>query len=164
MNWFKKIGNKTKHNAFVDLCEFNQQLFCCYREVENHISADGTIRILTLDFKSKILHSSQVAIPKTDLRGPKITVTPDGNILLIAFARRNSINNQTIGTGNITWLSQTGHSWSSAKEFADKGLWLWRVRWHNNQAYGLLIINNKTQFTCIQAIPEEVFICINLLH
>lgn len=143
MNWLINIGNKANHNAFVDLCEFNQQLFCCYREAENHISADGTIRIVTLDLNGKVLRSNQIAIPKTDLRDPKITVTPDGNILLIAFARRTSINNKTIGADNITWLSQTGHSWSSAKEFADKGWWLWRVRWHKNIAYGFAY--NKQQ-------------------
>lgn len=136
INWIKEVGNKAPHNAFVDLCEFNQQLFCCYREAENHVSADGTIRILTLDFSGNRLYSNRIAIPKTDLRDPKITVTPDGNILLIAYARQTSSNNKTISTRNLTWISQTGHSWSSAKKIARRGWWLWRIRWHKNQAYG----------------------------
>jgi len=136
LNWLKKIGNKADHNAFVDLCEFNQQLYCCYREAKNHISADGIICILTLDIHGKILYSNRIIMPKTDLRDPKITVTPDGNIMLVAFARRTTINNQTIGTDNLTWVSQTGHSWSAAKTFADRGWWLWRVRWYKGLAYG----------------------------
>lgn len=143
INWLKKIGSKANHNAFVDLCEFKQQLFCCYREADNHVSADGCIRILSLDTQGQILHSSRIAIPKTDLRDPKITLTPDGQLLLIAYARLTSIENKTTGTQNLTWLSQTGLSWSAAKEFADRGWWLWRVRWHNKQAYGLAY--NKKQ-------------------
>jgi hypothetical protein len=54
VNWLKKIGSKAEHNAFVDLCEFNQQLFCCYREAENHISAQGRVCILTLNKVGKV--------------------------------------------------------------------------------------------------------------
>ena len=157
MNWLKKIGNKAGHNAFVDLCEFEQQLFCCFREAENHISADGKIRILTLDTQGKVIRSNLIAIANTDLRDPKISITPDGNILLIAYARQTSINNQTTGTRNLTWVSQTGHSWSSAKEFADRGWWLWRVRWHNNQAYGFAYNRKQNAIHLYSGDPRRSF-------
>jgi hypothetical protein len=157
MNWLKKIGSKADHNAFVDLCEFQQQLYCCYREAENHISADGSIRILTLDLDGKTLHSSRIAIPKTDLRDPKITITPDGNILLIAYARRTSINNQTIGAQNLTWLSQKGHSWSAAREFADRGWWLWRIKWHKGQAYGFAYNRKQNAIHLYSGDPRRSF-------
>ena len=157
INWLKKIGSKGDHNAFVDLCEFNQQLFCCYREAENHVSADGTIRILTLDFEGEILHSSSIGIAKTDLRDPKITISPEGNILLIAYARQTCINNKTIGTRNLTWVSQTGHSWSTAKEFADRGRWLWRVRWHNDQAYGFAYNRKQNAIHLYSGNPRRSF-------
>ena len=157
LNWIKVIGKKGDHNAFVDLCEFNQQLFCCYREAQNHISADGTIRILTLDHQGNVLGSSRIAIPKTDLRDPKITLTPDGNILLIAYARQTSTHNRTIGRRNLTWISQTGHSWSAAKEFADKGWWLWRVRWHNDQAYGFAYNRKQNAIHLYSGHPRRSF-------
>lgn len=136
LNWLKKIGNKAFHNAFVDLCEFEQQLFCCFREAQNHVSADGSIRILTMDFQGNITRTLRIAIPNTDLRDPKVSVTPKGELLLIAYARLTAGNNQTKSTRNLTWVSQTGHSWSSATEFADRGWWLWRLRWHQDLAYG----------------------------
>jgi len=157
INWLKKIGNKAEHNAFVDLCDFKQQLFCCYREAENHVSADGTIRILTLDTQGNVLLSSRIAIPKTDLRDPKITITPDGNIQLIAYARQTSINNKTIGRRNLTWVSQTGHSWSAAKEFADRGWWLWRVRWHKNRAYGFAYNRKQNAIHLFSGNPRRSF-------
>ncbi|MBU3002114.1 hypothetical protein KO534_02010 [Paraglaciecola arctica] len=136
INWIKKVGYTAAHSAFTDLCEFNKQLFCCYREAENHVSADGVIRILTMDTQGKILNSNRITIPNVDLRDPKLTVTPDGQLLLIAFARHVSAQKTMTETRNLTWLSQTGHSWSTAQEFADRGWWLWRVRWYNNLAYG----------------------------
>jgi hypothetical protein len=157
INWLKKVGNKADHNAFVDLCEFNQQLICCYREAENHISADGSICILTLDTKGNVLYSSRIAIPKTDLRDPKISITPDGDILLIAYARQTSINNQTIGSRNLTWLSQTGHSWSADKEFADRGWWLWRVRWHKDEAYGFAYNRKQNAIHLYSGNPRSNF-------
>lgn len=157
LNWLKKIGNKADHNAFVDLCEFNQLLFCCYREAENHVSADGTIRILTLDIQGKVLYSNRIAIPNTDLRDPKITLTPDGQLLLIAYARQTSFNNQTIGRRNLTWVSQTGHSWSTAREFADRGWWLWRVRWHKNQAYGFAYNRKQNAIHLYSGNPRRSF-------
>jgi len=157
LNWLKKIGNKADHNAFVDLCEFNQQLFCCYREAKNHISADGTIRILTLDMEGKVLHSNRIAIANTDLRDPKVSITPDGDILLIAYARNTVINNKTIGTRNLSWVSQTGQSWSAAKEFANRGWWLWRVKWHNNIAYGFAYNRKQNAIHLYSGNPRRSF-------
>ncbi|WP_339726261.1 hypothetical protein [uncultured Paraglaciecola sp.] len=157
INWIKKVGNRAAHNAFVDLCEFKQQLFVCYREAENHLSADGIIRILTLDFQGQILYSSQIAIPKMDLRDPKLTLTPDGQLLLIAFARHTSIQNKTIGTRNLTWLSQTGQSWSTAKEFAARNWWLWRVRWHKDLAYGFAYNKKQNAIDFYSGNPRRSF-------
>ena len=164
INWLRKIGNKADHNAFVDLCEFKQQLICCYREAENHISADGKICILTLNTEGNILYSSRIAIPNTDLRDPKISITPDGNILLIAYARQAATVNRPKSSRNLTWLSKTGNSWSIAKEFADKGWWLWRVRWHKDEAYGFAYNRKKTRFTCILVTLEKTSSYINLLR
>lgn len=157
LNWLKKIGNKAVHNAFVDLCAFNQQLLCCYREAQNHISADGIIRILTLDSEGQIMHSSRISIPHTDLRDPKITVTPDGQLLLIAFARHTCAQNKTISTRNLTWLSQTGQSWSADKECADRGWWLWRIRWHKNTAYGFAYNRRQNAIHFYSGNPRRSF-------
>ena len=157
INWLKKIGHKADHNAFVDLCAFKQQLFCCYREAENHISADGTICVLSLDYKGNVLHSTRIAIAHTDLRDPKITITPDGHMMLIAYARKTSGNNKTVGRRNLTWVSQTGHSWSAAQEFAASGWWLWRVRWHNDLAYGFAYNKKQNAIHLYSGNPRRSF-------
>ena len=145
INWLKKIGSKAEHNAFVDLCEFNQQLFCCYREAENHISAEGRLCILTLNKGGNVCYVNRLQMTNTDLRDPKLSITPDGHLLLIAYARQTDKNNRTLSAKNICWVSQTGNSWSSYRRFAEKNWWLWRVRWSKNIAYGFAY--NKKQNT-----------------
>jgi hypothetical protein len=143
INWLKKIGNKAVHNAFVDLIEFNSRLYCCFREAENHISAQGRLCILTLNKNGKVCSTNRLQMTNVDLRDPKLSVTPDGQLLLIAYARQTDKNNRTLSARNLCWVSQTGHSWSSHHEFAEKSWWLWRVRWQQNIAYGFAY--NKSQ-------------------
>ena len=145
VNWLKKIGSKAEHNAFVDLCEFNQQLFCCYREAENHISAQGRVCILTLNKVGKVCSVNRLQMMNIDFRDPKLSITPDGQLLLIAYARKTDKNNRTLSARNVCWVSQTGNSWSSYRKFAEKNWWLWRIRWQQNIAYGFAY--NKKQNT-----------------
>jgi hypothetical protein len=157
INWLKKIVNQEAHNAFVDLCEFKQQLFCCFREAQTHISAGGKIRILTLDKQGIIQGSNRITLPNTDLRDPKLSILPDGSLLLIAYARKTDPNNQSISTRNLSWVSQTGHSWSSCREFADKGWWLWRVRWHQGLAYGFAYNRRQNAIHFYSGHPRRTF-------
>jgi hypothetical protein len=156
-NWLKKIGSKAEHNAFVDLCEFNQTLFCCYREAENHISAEGRICILTLDKMGKVCTVNRLQMTNVDLRDPKLSITPDGQLLLIAYARETDQNNRTLSARNLCWVSQTGNSWSSHREFADRGWWCWRVRWHKDQAYGFAYNRNQNAIHLYSGDPRRSF-------
>ena len=136
LEWIKKIGFKAKHNAFVDLCEFNGDFYCCYREAKNHVSGDGNICILSLNQQGDILTTNRIQIGQTDLRDPKLSISPKGQLLLIAYARKNDQNNRTTVRENLSWFSTDGKSWSSSKPFGDRGWWLWRLTWHNHQAFG----------------------------
>ncbi|GAC20849.1 hypothetical protein [Paraglaciecola arctica] len=159
LNWLKKIGNKAVHNAFVDLCEFNQQLFCCYREAKNHISAEAGICILTLNKEGKVCNINRLKMANVDLRDPKLSITPDGRLLLIAYARKTNHNNGTLSVRNLCWVSQTGHSWSSHREFAAKGGWLWRVRWQQDIAYGFAYSKKNNTIHLYSGDPRRSFHC-----
>lgn len=159
LNWLKKIGNRAVHNAFVDLCGFNQQLFCCYREAKNHISAEGSICILTLNKEGKVCHVNRLIMESVDLRDPKLSITPDGRLLLIAYARKTNCNNRTLSVRNLCWVSQTGQSWSSHREFAKKGGWLWRVKWHQKIAYGFAYTKKHNTIHLYSGDPRRSFHC-----
>ncbi|MFT2091430.1 hypothetical protein [Paraglaciecola sp. 2405UD69-4] len=157
INWSIKIGNKAGHNAFVDVCHFNNWFYCCYREATNHISADGKICILKVDHQGVVLNRSLIQLPSTDLRDPKLTITPDGKMLLIAYARRTNSENRTIGTRNLCWVSQTGDSWSTHKEFAEKGWWLWRITWHQGLGYGFAYNRKQNAINFFTGDPRRSF-------
>ena len=131
-----KLWERAKHNAFTDLCEFNQQVFCCFREAHNHVSADGKIRILRLNKHGGVSGQYQLMLTNIDLRDPKLSVSADGQLLLIAYARHTDLQNRTLDAQPICWLSPDGHSWSSHRFFGDHHWWLWRLRWHQQKAYG----------------------------
>lgn len=159
INWIKKISEKNAHNAFTDLCEFKGELFCCYREAKNHVSNDGAIRIISADYQGKLTYSEKLTLENTDIRDPKLSITPEGNLLLIAYARGTDQNNKTLTSRNICWVSQTGRSWSNEKEFADRGWWLWRLTWHNKLAYGFAYNRRANAIHLYQGNPRRTLEC-----
>ena len=134
--WIKPIATTAKHSAFTDLLIFKGRLFCCFREAETHISPDGKIKILTLDAQGATNYQQQLRLHQVDLRDPKLSITPDGKLLLIAFARHVDTEGNTLYGQPVCWFSTDGKSWSSPIYFGDKDWWLWRVTWFKGVAYG----------------------------
>jgi hypothetical protein len=88
----------------------------------------------------RVIYKQQLALADTDLRDPKLTLLPNGNLLLLAYARRPNASKSKASLGNnspIIWKSQDGLSWSSPRNIGAKHWWLWRVRWYRQSAYGL---------------------------
>lgn len=157
LEWIKTIWSRAQHNAFTDLCEFQGKMYCCFREAGNHISADGKIRILRMDFNANKLAEQSVSLPGVDLRDPKLSVTADGKLLLLAYARHTGADNNTLFGQPINWLSSDGHSWSSLRYFADKNWWLWRLRWHKGQAMGFAYNRGQQAINFYQGDPRRTF-------
>jgi hypothetical protein len=153
----KIIGKRADHNAFTDLTSFNKQLYCCFREAQDHVSVLGNIRILTLDPQGNVQGSTQLALANTDLRDPKLTLMPDNRLLLTAYARQGAIATQPAISRNLSWVSQDGHSWSGVSEFADNGWWLWRLTWHKGLAYGFAYNRRQNAIHLYKGDPRRSF-------
>ncbi|MBE1300175.1 MAG: hypothetical protein GJ680_09745 [Alteromonadaceae bacterium] len=126
------IWDKGKHNAFTDLCVFEGSLWCCFREATNHVSKDGLIRILQLNSNGELLNVDTIRMPEADLRDPKLTVTPEGQLLLLAY-RVNAKNSMHINNHQpVCWLHNVNGTWSMERSVGNSGWWLWRIRWHRN--------------------------------
>ncbi|MBN7818845.1 hypothetical protein [Bowmanella yangjiangensis] len=158
--WQSCIWQRAQHNAFTDLCEFNGMLVCSFREATNHISPDGVIRLLYLDLQGKLIRHQQVNMPGADLRDPKLSLTPDGKLLLLAYAKVYNGQPEPMYRQAYSWQTQDGKSWSTAKPLGDKNWWLWRIRWHQDKAYGVGY-NREAQNTRLYAgFPRRTFQCI----
>ena len=135
-----KIWDKAPHNAFTDLEYYKGKWYCAFREGKGHAGSGdyGKIRIISSkdgkDWQSvALLEKEQV-----DLRDAKLSITPNGKLLLNSCEYRvdndsDSIRNNT----SITLLSDNGEDWSKSNQIADKKFWLWQTTWHNSKGYAL---------------------------
>ncbi|MBA2113717.1 sialidase family protein [Bremerella alba] len=131
----EKIWDQAPHNAFTDLVRFQDRWFCVFREGQKHVSKDGALRVLSSvdgkNWKSAALITSDTA----DLRDAKISVTPDGRLCLAgagALHQPAAAKHQS-----YVWYSDDGTDWSTPTEVGDPNFWLWRIAWHNGNAYGI---------------------------
>ncbi|NND99952.1 MAG: exo-alpha-sialidase [Pirellulaceae bacterium] len=130
-----KIWDNARHNAFTDLVRHNEKWFCVFREGSAHVSPDGALRVLQSDDAKNWTSAALIEYPSGDLRDAKITVTPDGRLMLsgaVAVNQPADYKHQS-----LTWFSDDGIHWSDAHEVGDRDFWLWRTTWHKDTAYGI---------------------------
>ena len=129
------IWSESKHNAFTDLIRFNDEWFCVFREATQHVSGDGALRVIrstdAKNWTSAALITSDVA----DLRDAKITVTPDRQLMLSGAAAMHDTSQYK--HQSMSWFSDDGETWSEPMLVGQRDNWLWRVTWHEGQAYGV---------------------------
>jgi hypothetical protein len=155
------IWCQANHNAFTDLCLFKRQLFCCFREADNHISGDGAIRVLTLNSQYHPTYQQSLRVREADLRDPKLSITPDGKLLLLAYARFRDNNNKSIGAKPYCWFSTDGISWSSPTILTVKSGWLWRLSFHRDFAMGFAYNRGQERLSLYKGNPLRAFHCIS---
>lgn len=130
-----KIWDAAPHNAFTDLLRHGDEWFCVFREGQAHVSPDGAIRVLTSHDGEKWQSSALLKSPRGDMRDAKIVATPDGRLMLIAAIAipdgEKKIHQSVVA------FSEDGRTWSNWKDVADENFWLWRVIWHDGNAYGI---------------------------
>ncbi|MFO0878170.1 MAG: exo-alpha-sialidase [Gemmataceae bacterium] len=130
-----KIWSQAPHNAFTDLVRFQGRWFCVFREGKAHVSPDGALRVLSSTDGVKWESAALIKSDNSDLRDAKITVTPDGHLMLCgaeALHDRSKHSHQS-----LAWFSRDGRTWSEKHPIGDPDFWLWRVTWHKGVAYGI---------------------------
>jgi hypothetical protein len=131
----KKIWDAGAHNAFTDLVRFDGNWFCAFREGQGHVSPDGALRVLSSADGETWNAAALVTSPTADLRDPKLTVTPEGRLMMTAAAALHPpapARHQT-----MAWFSTDGKVWGESVPIGEPDLWLWRVAWHKGTAYGI---------------------------
>ena len=129
----RKIWSQPTHkSSFTDLVRYKNAWICCFREGAAHSSDDGRIQIITSsDGNSwKGLAKIECPPPNKDLRDPKLSITPDNQLLLTSTAYLPRAECRS-----YTWLSQDGKNWGEPHAIGPPGEWLWRTVWHKGLAY-----------------------------
>jgi hypothetical protein len=133
----KKIWDDAPHSAFTDLVRWNDQFVCAFREGRGHVSADGTIRVLTSADGDAWQSAASIVLDGYDLRDAGLSITPQGRLMLIGGASPRPADGARAPTGTFVSLSDDAKSWTTPEIVVEPGRWLWRVTWNGGKAYGV---------------------------
>ena len=128
----RRIWDKAPHNAFTDLIRFKDRWYCVFREGKGHVSPDGALRVITSVDGDAWESAALITSDNSDLRDAKITVTPDGLLMLAGAEAMNEP--VTHKHQSLVWFSKDGRTWSGKHEVGDRDNWLWRITWHEGKA------------------------------
>ncbi len=132
----QKIWDASQHNALTDLIRFKDKWYCAFRESDQHVlGQNGRLRILV---SSNTLEWETAAVfvePGVDLRDPKLSMTPFGNLMLLAGGTVYAKGIYQFLRSRVAF-SEDGSTWSSFTLILQEHEWLWRVTWNKGIAYG----------------------------
>ena len=131
----EKIWDQGNHNAFTDLTRFKDRWYCVFREGKGHVSPDGALRVLQSDDAKTWRSAALITSDSGDLRDAKITVTPQGKLMLAGASALHPPSD--IRHQSLVWFSDDGENWSEPIEIGEPNFWIWRITWHKNVAYGI---------------------------
>ena len=79
----ERIWDRAEHNAFTGLIEFNNKLYCSFREGTAHVfGVNGSIRVIASDDGQNWYSVAHLFKEEVDLRDPKLSVTPDNRLMI----------------------------------------------------------------------------------
>lgn len=133
----EKIWDAGRHNAFTDLIRWRGRWYCCFRESDAHVGGDGKLRVLESADGQGWVSAALVAEEGIDLRDPKLSVTPDDRLMMVAGGSVYAGTRTLQGRQPRVTFSSNGHDWSAPRRVTMEGEWLWRVTWHGKTAYGV---------------------------
>ena len=150
----EKIWDRGNHNAFTDLARWRGKWYCTFRESEAHVGGDGKLRVLESADGRQWEPAALIAEPGIDLRDPKLSVTPDDRLMIVAGGSVYGGTKTLQGRQPRVTFSKDGKEWTAPRRVLSEGEWLWRVTWHDGRAYGVAY-NASTDTAKAGAKPDD---------
>lgn len=130
-----KIWDQAPHNAFTDLLRYRGRFWVVFREGQTHTSPDGVLRVISSPDGLCWEPAALIRSDTEDLRDGKLSVTPDGNLMLIGVGALNGSLPRRYQT--YAWFSTNGSDWTTPAPIGDTNFWIWRVTWYSDIGYGI---------------------------
>ncbi len=147
--WLEKVWSSAPHNGATDLVRYKDRWYCALREGAGERSADGAIRILTSLDGEVWRSAARLAATSVDLRDPKLSVSEDGRLVLVAVEERQGIVWERHQT--CAWTSSDGRNWVGPTNLAEPNVQLGRLVWHNRIVFATGYSNVREDFLRIYA-------------
>ena len=139
------IWRNDAYCAFTSLIKYKGRFYCSFREGESHIfdsrgNAEGRTRIITSKDGRRWRSVFVGGREGYDLRDPKLSVTPDGRLMVIMGGSIYR-NRELKGMVPHVVFSSDGEHFTEPRpvEFVDgdehTSDWLWRITWHDGVGY-----------------------------
>ena len=133
----KKIWNEGTHNAFTDLIRFKGSWWCTFREAATHGNgALGKARVIVSKDGAEWKSAALLEEKGVDLRDPKLSITPDGFLMLIMGGSIYEGKVYKTRAPRVAF-SKDGSDWTQPKKLLAEDHWLWRVTWHDGWAWSV---------------------------
>src|SRR4051794_29665597 len=133
----EKIWDRGAHNAFTDLIRWHDKWYCTFREADAHVGGDGALRVLESTDGKTWQPAGLVTEKGVDLRDPKLSITPDDRLMIVAGGSIYGGTTTLKGRQPRVTFSKDGREWTPPQPVLVEGEWLWRVTWHGGKAYGV---------------------------
>lgn len=162
----RKIWDAAPHNAFTDLVLFRGRWYCAFREGKAHVSDDGKLRVLVSEDGEAWHSAALLEWSGGDLRDPKLSITPDGKLMLNSAVRFTSpVDGESyrkfvwalspdgspwaeytnrfsqlheLRHQSLTWLSEDGRNFIGPYAcVSGAGTWRWSVTWYGEFGYSI---------------------------
>jgi hypothetical protein len=132
-----KVWDKAEHNAFTDLLYAHGQFLIAFREAASHQLHNGTIRILASRDGVAFRSVASLEIEGTDLRDPKLSLMPDGRIMLLAGSTLWDKDGRFLSSQSKVAFSGPDFTFTPFQNILEQNNWLWRLTWHKGKGYGI---------------------------
>jgi hypothetical protein len=130
------IWDEGEHNAFTDLIRFRDRWWVSFREARDHGPSIGKVRVIVSNDGREWRSAALVNQTGVDLRDPKLSVMPDGRLMLIMGGSINDASTYGTRAPRVAF-STDGHQWTAPRKLLAEDHWLWRVTWHKEQAWSV---------------------------
>ncbi|MEQ8765090.1 MAG: sialidase family protein [Planctomycetota bacterium] len=142
------ISNEAPHSAFTDLVRWQGELWCAFREASSHVpgsgGSDGVIHVIHSDDGTDWQSEPRLAIEGLDLRDPKLSVMPDGRLMLLMGGSRYVDGKFVDRLCRVSFRRPAGDAFTEPVPIeVDAKIrtpedWLWRVTWRGEVGYGVI--------------------------
>lgn len=133
----QKIWDFAAHSALTDLIKWKGEWLCVFRESDTHFAGkNGVIRIL--QSSNTIVWQPHELIEREgwDLRDPKLSLMPDGRLLLLAGSSRFDQAGNRVAHQTVVSFSEDSVEWTPFQVVFQEE-WLWRLTWFQGIGYGI---------------------------
>jgi hypothetical protein len=133
----KRIWSRGEHNAFTDLIRFDDYWWCTFREAKAHGESIGKVRVIMSEDGDSWTSAALLGQAGIDLRDPKLSIMPDGRLLLIMGGIVYTEDSPYETRAPRIAFSKDGRRWTKPRKLLAEDHWLWRVTWKDDWAWSV---------------------------